>query len=162
MAYRAPCGPCAAIFCGYSLPASRGWVSDSCLTGRVPPGLPHPSTPPARDKIPVRQELPPADLRIFSDKLRLSLKKPKMGRFTLRDTSGASTMSTTDTELEQLANREYKWGFVSDIEAESAPPGLNEDIIRFISAKKQEPQWMLDWRLKAYRHWLTMEEPHHW
>jgi Fe-S cluster assembly protein SufB len=71
-------------------------------------------------------------------------------------------MPTETTEIENLANREYKWGFVTDIEAESAPPGLNEDIVRFISHKKGEPQWMLDWRLKAYRHWLTMEEPHAW
>src|SRR3954464_15839290 len=71
-------------------------------------------------------------------------------------------MPTETTEIETLANREYKWGFVTDIEAESAPPGLNEDVVRFISHKKGEPQWMLDWRLKAYRHWLTMEEPHQW
>src|SRR3954464_14878102 len=71
-------------------------------------------------------------------------------------------MPTETTEIETLANREYKWGFVTDIEAESAPPGLNEEIVRFISHKKGEPQWMLDWRLKAYRHWLKMEEPHHW
>ena len=68
-------------------------------------------------------------------------------------------MPTETTEIQELANREYKWGFVSDIEADSAPPGLNEGTIRFISAKKDEPQWLLDWRLKAYRHWLTMEEP---
>src|SRR5262245_25888064 len=71
-------------------------------------------------------------------------------------------MPTAEREIETLANREYKWGFVTDIEAESAPPGLNEEIIRFISAKKNEPKWMLDWRLKAYRHWLTMTEPHVW
>lgn len=71
-------------------------------------------------------------------------------------------MTTTDQELEQLANREYKWGFVSNIEADSAPPGLCEDTVRFISAKKEEPEWLLEWRLKAYRHWLTMTEPHHW
>jgi Fe-S cluster assembly protein SufB len=71
-------------------------------------------------------------------------------------------MPTAEREIETLANREYKWGFVTDIEAESAPPGLDEDIVRFISKKKNEPQWMLDWRLKAFRHWLTMEEPHHW
>src|SRR6478672_11079183 len=71
-------------------------------------------------------------------------------------------MPTETTEIETLANREYKWGFVTDIEAESAPPGLNEEIIRFISHKKGEPQWMLDWRLKAYKAWLEMEEPHHW
>ena len=71
-------------------------------------------------------------------------------------------MPTAERELETLANQEYKWGFVSDIEADEAPMGLNEEIVRFISHKKSEPQWMLDWRLKAYRHWLTMEEPHHW
>jgi Fe-S cluster assembly protein SufB len=71
-------------------------------------------------------------------------------------------MPTSDAEIAELAQQEYKWGFYTDIEADSAPPGLNEDTIRFISAKKQEPQWMLDWRLKAYRHWLTLEEPHHW
>lgn len=53
----------------------------------------------------------------------------------------------------------YKWGFTTDIESEFAPKGLNEDTIRFISAKKEEPEWMLEWRLKAYRHWLTMKEP---
>jgi Fe-S cluster assembly protein SufB len=71
-------------------------------------------------------------------------------------------MPTAEREIETLANREYKWGFETHIDAESAPPGLNEETIRFISAKKNEPQWMLDWRLKAYRHWLTMEEPHAW
>jgi hypothetical protein len=71
-------------------------------------------------------------------------------------------MPTETEEIESLANQEYKWGFVTDIDAESAPPGLNEEVVRFISHKKGEPQWMLDWRLKAYRHWLTMEEPHAW
>ena len=55
--------------------------------------------------------------------------------------------------------KEYRWGFVTDIEADSAPPGLNEDIIRFISAKKEEPEWLLQWRLKAYRSWCKMAEP---
>src|SRR5690349_2893987 len=68
-------------------------------------------------------------------------------------------MPTDTTTIESLANREYKWGFVTDIEADEAPPGLNEEIIRFISHKKGEPDWMLEWRLKAYRHWLTMQEP---
>src|SRR6188508_2213117 len=71
-------------------------------------------------------------------------------------------MPTAEREIETLADREYKWGFVTDIEADSAPPGLSEDTVRFISKKKNEPQWMLDWRLKAYRHWLTMTEPHAW
>ncbi|HEY0007651.1 MAG TPA: Fe-S cluster assembly protein SufB [Tepidisphaeraceae bacterium] len=71
-------------------------------------------------------------------------------------------MPTAETEIETFAAQEYKWGFISDIESDSLAPGLNEETVRFISAKKNEPQWMLDWRLKAYRHWLTMEEPHHW
>jgi Fe-S cluster assembly protein SufB len=61
--------------------------------------------------------------------------------------------------LEQEISAEYKYGFVTDFEADNAPKGLNEDIIRFISAKKNEPEWMLAYRLEAYRHWLTMEEP---
>jgi Fe-S cluster assembly protein SufB len=61
--------------------------------------------------------------------------------------------------LEKLANRDYEWGFVTNIESDQAPPGLSEDIIRFISAKKKEPQWLLDFRLKAYRRWLEMPEP---
>jgi Fe-S cluster assembly protein SufB len=68
-------------------------------------------------------------------------------------------MPTPQSEIEILANREYKYGFVTEVETDSVPPGLNEDIIGLISAKKREPEWMLDWRLKAYRHWLTMKEP---
>jgi Fe-S cluster assembly protein SufB len=66
-------------------------------------------------------------------------------------------MNTTAKTLEALANREYKWGFVSDIEADALPPGLTEDVVRAISAKKNEPAFMLEWRLRAYRHWLKME-----
>ncbi|MFZ1615086.1 MAG: Fe-S cluster assembly protein SufB, partial [Holophaga sp.] len=61
--------------------------------------------------------------------------------------------------LEQVTSQEYKYGFVTDIESESAPPGLSEATIRMISAKKGEPEWLLEYRLKAYRHWLTMVEP---
>jgi Fe-S cluster assembly protein SufB len=68
-------------------------------------------------------------------------------------------MSTATETIEGLVKQEYKYGFYTDVEADSAPPGLNEDIIRLISAKKKEPPFMLDWRLKAYRHWLTMKEP---
>jgi Fe-S cluster assembly protein SufB len=68
-------------------------------------------------------------------------------------------MSTATETIETLVKQEYKYGFVTDVESESAPPGLNEDIIRLISTKKKEPQWLTDWRLKAYRHWLTMKEP---
>jgi Fe-S cluster assembly protein SufB len=64
-----------------------------------------------------------------------------------------------DPTLAELAQREYKWGFVTDIEADAAPPGLNEETIRFISARKSEPEFMLEWRLKAYRNWLRMTDP---
>jgi Fe-S cluster assembly protein SufB len=68
-------------------------------------------------------------------------------------------MSSDPTSVLELTNREYKAGFVTDIESETIPPGLSEDVIRLISAKKREPAWLLEWRLKSYRHWLTMKEP---
>jgi Fe-S cluster assembly protein SufB len=68
-------------------------------------------------------------------------------------------MSTETNTIEELANKEYKYGFITDIDADVAPRGLNEDIIRLISHKKNEPEWLLEWRLKAFRHWLTMTEP---
>jgi Fe-S cluster assembly protein SufB len=68
-------------------------------------------------------------------------------------------MSTSTQTIEELASRDYRYGFVTDVEQESFPRGLNEDIVRLISAKKQEPEWLLEWRLKAYRTWLTMREP---
>jgi len=68
-------------------------------------------------------------------------------------------MATPQTDLEILATQEYKYGFVTNIEEETVPPGLNEDVVRLISAKKGEPQWLLDWRLKAFRAWLKMTEP---
>src|SRR6202162_5421421 len=68
-------------------------------------------------------------------------------------------MPTSTDTIEELATREYKYGFVTDVEAEELPPGLNEDIVRRISAKKNEPEWMLEWRLKAFRIWQTMKEP---
>jgi Fe-S cluster assembly protein SufB len=68
-------------------------------------------------------------------------------------------MSSETKSILELTSRAYKAGFVTDIESESIPPGLSEDVIRLISAKKKEPEWLLEWRLKAYRHWLTMQEP---
>jgi Fe-S cluster assembly protein SufB len=68
-------------------------------------------------------------------------------------------MATETEQLQKLTSQEYKYGFFTDIDADSIPPGLNEDVVRIISAKKQEPEWMLDWRLKAYRQWMKMEEP---
>ncbi|HVL39826.1 MAG TPA: hypothetical protein VM328_10600, partial [Fimbriimonadaceae bacterium] len=66
---------------------------------------------------------------------------------------------TSDDILEEFANRKYKWGFVSNVEADTFEPGLNEEIIARLSQIKGEPEWMLQWRLKAYRHFLTMKEP---
>ncbi len=66
--------------------------------------------------------------------------------------------SNTDATIRELAQQEYKWGFVTNIGEDRAPKGLNEDIIRFISAKKDEPEFMLEWRLKAYRHWESLEK----
>ena len=68
-------------------------------------------------------------------------------------------MPTRISEVETLANQEYKYGFYTDIETDAVQSGLNEDIIRLISAKKNEPDWMLEWRLKSYRCWVTMKEP---
>jgi len=65
-------------------------------------------------------------------------------------------MSTTAKTVEALVNREYEWGFVTDIEADVIPAGLNEDVVRLISSKKSEPAFMLEWRLRAFRHWVTM------
>ncbi len=68
-------------------------------------------------------------------------------------------MSSTGQDVEQLVHKEYEHGFYTDVESDTVPPGLNEDIIRFISAKKNEPEFLLEWRLKSYRHWLTMQQP---
>ena len=68
-------------------------------------------------------------------------------------------MSTAQNDIEKLIGKRYEAGFVTDVESDTVAPGLNEDVIRFISAKKQEPDWMLAWRLKAYRFWLTQQEP---
>ncbi len=69
-------------------------------------------------------------------------------------------MSEKNKLIEQMANQEYKYGFTTDVQMETIPKGLNEDIIRLISEKKKEPQFLLEWRLKAYRNWLKMDEPH--
>ena len=68
-------------------------------------------------------------------------------------------MSTAARTIEELANQEYKYGFVTDVDADTIPRGLDEDVIRLISEKKGEPEWLLDWRLKAYRLWITQTEP---
>ena len=68
-------------------------------------------------------------------------------------------MSTSTEVIERLANTEYKYGFVTDVEQDIVPKGLNEDVVRLISEKKGEPEWLLEWRLKAFRVWLKMKEP---
>src|SRR5436305_5139028 len=73
--------------------------------------------------------------------------------------AGRSYVSTSTETIEELANREYKYGFFTDVEQEAIPRGLSEDVVRLISAKKGEPDWLLEWRLKAYRVWVTMNEP---
>jgi Fe-S cluster assembly protein SufB len=74
-------------------------------------------------------------------------------------TAPTATAPTATELMESYAGREYEYGFVTDIEQDTVPPGLDESVVRLISAKKGEPEWMTEWRLKAYRHWLTMEEP---
>jgi len=69
-------------------------------------------------------------------------------------------MASTPQDLESLVGQKYRHGFITDIDADTVPPGLDEDVIRLISHKKGEPAFLLEWRLKAYRHWLTMKEPH--
>jgi Fe-S cluster assembly protein SufB len=68
-------------------------------------------------------------------------------------------MTTANQTIEELANREYKYGFTTDIESDQFPPGLSEEVVRLLSAKKGEPEWLTEWRLKAYRHWLTLKDP---
>ena len=68
-------------------------------------------------------------------------------------------MATESEEIRNLVNRRYEHGFITDIESEGLPPGLNEDVVRAISALKKEPEFMLEWRLQAYRQWLEMQEP---
>jgi len=65
-----------------------------------------------------------------------------------------------NSELTALLGRGYQHGFVTDIESDTAPPGLDESVVRMISARKREPQFLLDWRLRAYRHWRSMSAPH--
>src|SRR5207237_5114453 len=75
---------------------------------------------------------------------------------------GGRQLAEMSTAAELLTNREYKYGFVTDIESDVIPRGLSEDTVRLISSKKHEPEWMLEFRLKAYRNWLKMAEPSRW
>ena len=67
---------------------------------------------------------------------------------------------STDTEtIDRFVDQEYKWGFYTDVEADTLPPGLDEEVVRQISGKKDEPDWLTEWRLKSFRHWRKMKEP---
>ena len=68
-------------------------------------------------------------------------------------------MSANKDNMEELVRKDYEHGFTTEIDSDTVPPGLNEDVIKFISQKKEEPEWLLEWRLKAYRRWLDMVEP---
>src|ERR1039458_3938919 len=69
-------------------------------------------------------------------------------------------MTDVSNDVREFASQEYQYGFSTDLDTDAVPKGLNEDVIRLISAKKHEPDWLLEWRLQAYRHWITLEEPH--
>ena len=71
-------------------------------------------------------------------------------------------MAESNDILAEITGSEYQYGWSTDIESENAHKGLTEDTVRFISKKKNEPQWVLDFRLKAFRHWLTLQEPRYW
>ncbi|KAI5064420.1 hypothetical protein GOP47_0021090 [Adiantum capillus-veneris] len=75
------------------------------------------------------------------------------------DSDPSSSSSTSSSVIQHFLKRDYKWGFVSDIESVSIPKGLSKDTIRLISAKKREPPWLLEFRLHAYKQWLKMKEP---
>ena len=68
-------------------------------------------------------------------------------------------MATSPQDVNEFVGKEYEHGFVTDVESDTVPPGLDEDVVRLISKKKKEPQFLLDWRLKAFEHWHTMTEP---
>ena len=68
-------------------------------------------------------------------------------------------MTEVSNDVRQFASQEYQYGFSTDLDTDAVPKGLSEDVIRLISDKKHEPDWLLEWRLRAYRHWLTLEEP---
>src|SRR5262245_30158653 len=76
----------------------------------------------------------------------------------VQDEGEAFSMSSTQNS-ELFVNQDYKYGFVTEIEQETVPPGLSEDVVRLISAKKHEPSWLTEWRLSAFRHWIKMREP---
>lgn len=83
----------------------------------------------------------------------------KFGRYTYSSEGAGVRMTQISSDVRELANREYQYGFVTAVDSDAVPRGLDEDVIRLISAKKNEPDWMLQWRLRAYRHWVTLEEP---
>lgn len=98
--------------------------------------------------------------RLNTFELKKLEKWQKMNEIKEKETKKDGEISEDMKVLDELTSTDYKWGFVTDIETETAPKGLNEDIIKFLSKKKNEPDWMTEWRLKAFRYWQKMEEPH--
>jgi len=94
--------------------------------------------------------------RAFSNPLRRALAEPIEEQ--RKEKGKGEAMNTAAYTTEDLVNQEYKYGFVTDIETDTVPRGLNEQIVRLISAKKNEPDFMLEWRLKAYHHWAKLEQ----
>src|SRR5207245_674873 len=137
------------------LPAGRAQLRDPGGGGAVPRGM--------RRRAPVLAGRPrgrrgaaqPHRGRLQRVRVRRDV---RASREPERDAWNTGAHMTTGIEAQVL--QPYKYGFVTDIEADVVPPGLNEDVIRLISAKKGEPEWMLDWRLRAYHNWLKMPEPH--
>src|SRR3954468_4615284 len=103
----------------------------------------------------MRARRPLQDQAAHGDRRQCRARSARRGQ-----SDGARTMNEVvkNREIRDVVAKDYEWGFTSDIEQEFAPKGLDEDTVRFISAKKGEPEWMLDWRRKAYRAWLEMEE----
>src|SRR5665213_14012 len=95
-----------------------------------------------------------------SRSLPVSIPRPFLFLIANSKIRSPTTMSETTNQIEALLERGYQLGFVTDIESDTVPPGLDEDVVRLISRKKGEPEFLTNWRLKAYRHWLTMREPH--
>lgn len=82
-----------------------------------------------------------------------------VGRVGASTVEGPAELSEEKKDIQKILSQPYKWGFKTIIESDTFPKGLSEDVVRAISAKKDEPEWMLEFRLKAYKRWLTMEEP---
>src|SRR5256886_12480148 len=133
---------------GRNVPAVRAQLCDPCRGGAFPRGVACRGAVPAGRARRGRRAARPHRERLQFVRVRDPFHP------------GTATGVAMSSGIEAQVLQRYKYGFVSDIEADVVPPGLSEDVIRLISAKKGEPEWMLEWRLRAYRNWLKMPEPH--